>query len=93
MLIQISETRWVAEPEVVYQEERCQFDSSCGRIENVAAHDVSLDLEIVHAYEPGVVWVARMPSGTLEWISDDEYGTLMAGLTMKEEASRTMGNV
>ena len=64
MLIQISESRWVSEPEAVWRMPHIGID-----IDN-EGHPKN--------YDHGDEWVARMPSGTLEWLSDEEYEALVA---------------
>ena len=64
MLIQISESRWVSEPEAVFRKEVVKF------VDAPPPDDVV----------EGEQWVARMPSGTLEWLSDDEYTKLLVGI-------------
>ena len=66
MLIQVSEHRWLAEPEAVWRMPHIGID-----IDN-EGHPKN--------YDHGDEWVARMPSGTLEWLSDDEYTKLLVGI-------------
>ena len=63
MLIQVSEKRWLAEPEAVYRDHPITGPAGDWDTEQ---------------------WVARMPSGTLEWLSDEEYERLIAAAHTKE---------
>ncbi len=60
MLIQISENRWIAEPEAVFR-------------------GMKPDTPDPGRYTKR--WVARMPSGTLEWLTDEEYEKLHDAFT------------
>jgi len=63
MLIQVSEKRWLAEPEAVYRDHPITGPAGDWDTEQ---------------------WVARMPSGTLEWLSDEEYERLIDAAHTKE---------
>ena len=75
MLIQISDSRWLDQPEAVYR--RNGPDCwECG--DPLEGHRRGDGYDHVGKYHEQ--WVARMPTGTLEWLSDDEYEALIAGI-------------
>jgi len=83
MLIQVSEKRWLAEPEAVYwgKPDECW----CNHMKDSAVH-VESSSSFAHKWgsEYENQWVARMPSGTLEWLSDEEYERLIDAAHTKE---------
>ena len=97
MLIQVSEKRWLAEPEAVWRDrdphrcgrpvpeaERSSTNVMCGKPKD--RHPINEDTVFGrHRYEAHrLSWVARMPSGTLEWLSDEEYERLIDAAHTKE---------
>jgi hypothetical protein len=106
MLIQVSEKRWLAEPEALFMEREvdgvCRrmvkwkdpdstdvFDVLCEELpEDHKRHAKQNDGKIDHYFRPNIVWVARMPSGTLESLSDDEYERLIEVVPAKKLPGR-----
>ena len=85
-IIQVSDARWLGEPEAIYRaarEDNCQFEFPSSseinpcchvRIDDAIHIDAPLDR---HEYlAPDEQWVARMPAGELEWLTDAEYAAL-----------------
>ena len=64
MMIMVSKDRWLGTPEAVYQVEK----SHCEHPESVEHKD--------HVPAGIMFWVARMPSGALEQLTDDEWEQL-----------------
>ena len=97
MLIQVSEKRWLAEPEAVWRTQRS--DTPCYKIvagetpEERCGQDLGgrahwEDNPESHDYILEPWWVARMPSGTLEWLSDEEYERLIEVVPAKKLPGR-----
>ena len=87
MLIQVNEKRWLAEPEAVYwgKPDECW----CNHMKDSAVH-VESSSSFGHKWgsEYENQWVARMPSGTLEWLSDEEYERLIEVVPAKKLPGR-----
>ena len=71
MLIQVSEGRWLSEPDALAHK-------SCSYINDVIP---------VGQWRDGHDWVAvaRMPSGAIEWLDDKEYWLLISAFGVLED--------
>ena len=109
MLIQVSETRWLSEPETVWR--RREKDGVCAAIvtwvdpktseqfPDVTCEDVPED-EVhrsdhpqFHRFVRAWEWVARMPTGELEWLSDEEYEVFMTEMERIQPSPRVRARV
>jgi hypothetical protein len=102
MLIQVAESRWLAEPEAVWRTRRP--DSPCFKIvagvgpeercgQQLGGNAHWEDNPESHDYILAPSWVARMPSGTLEWLSDAEYEALVLPYKLIKEFGMNVGKL
>ena len=91
MLIQISENRWMSEPEAVYRSEnrdrRCNVYATADPCRKAFWDHDEKDM---HEWKGGYEWAARMPSGELEWLSDKEYEKLVAPSRRQAELMKAL---
>lgn len=72
MLIQISEHRWIGEPEAIY------------RLNVHLQPMLDGTNHLTYSVDAPERWVARMPSERLEWLSNDEYKNLISGIRLAD---------
>lgn len=76
-MVKVSDDRWLGLPEKVWRQRPESGCQECDFKERLHPNTVSHKHEFVPFPEQ---WLARMPSGDLEWLTEDEWTKLQQGL-------------